>query len=180
AHLIFDELKERRLVELLPSAVLPIAQTRATPDSWNPADVSPDFGISAKLGVTSNVTLDTTINPDFSQVESDAFQVLVNQRFPVFFGEKRPFFMEGLGLFTLATTGDGNMRAAVHTRTIVDPEWGAKVTGTEGALSFGFLSANDETPTDIGGRGDAVLGEHKLFSLGRMTYGFGAGSNYLG
>jgi hypothetical protein len=180
AHLIFDELHERRLVELLPSATLPIAQTRAGPDSWNPADLTPGVGVSAKLGITSNVTLDTTINPDFSQVESDAFQVLVNQRFPVFFGEKRPFFMEGLGLFTLATTGGGNMRAAVHTRNIVDPFWGTKVTGTEGRLSFGFLAANDETPRDIGDRGDAVLGENKLFSLGRVTYAFGAGSNYLG
>src|SRR5262249_17779654 len=57
AHIVFDELKERRLVELLPSAVLPISQTRATPEAWSPVDVAPDFGISAKLGVTSNVTL---------------------------------------------------------------------------------------------------------------------------
>ena len=77
---------------------------------------------AAKYGVTSEVTLDATVNPDFSQVESDAFQVQVNQRFPIFFSEKRPFFMEGLGLFNMAGSGgDSNMRSAVHTRRIVDP-----------------------------------------------------------
>ena len=86
---------------------------------------------AASSGITSGITLDGTINPDFSQVESDAFQVQVNQRFPVFFSEKRPFFMEGMGLFNIAGTGgDGNMRTAVHTRRIVDPIWGSKLTGT--------------------------------------------------
>ena len=61
--------------------------------------------LSAKFGLTSTVTLDATVNPDFSQVESDAFQVEVNQRFPVFFSEKRPFFMEGAGCFNLAGWG---------------------------------------------------------------------------
>jgi hypothetical protein len=63
------------------------------------------------------VTLDATVNPDFSQVESDAFQVEVNQRYPIFFSEKRPFFMEGAGLFNLAGVGDGdgNMVSSVHT-----------------------------------------------------------------
>ena len=68
-----------------------------------------------KYGITSTVTLDATVNPDFSQVESDAFEVEVNQRYPIFFSEKRPFFMEGLGLFNLAGTGfDSTMRTAVH------------------------------------------------------------------
>src|SRR5207245_1706135 len=98
---------------------------------------------------------DATVNPDFSQVESDAFQVSVNQRFPIFFSEKRPFFMEGMGLFNIAgaSGGDGNMRAAVHTRRIVDPFWGAKVTGTSGKVTFGVLNASDEHPEDVGNRG---------------------------
>ena len=76
---------------------------------------SRDFGASLKYGITSTVTLDATVNPDFSQVESDAFEVEVNQRYPIFFSEKRPFFMEGLGLFNLAGTGfDSTMRTAVH------------------------------------------------------------------
>ena len=66
---------------------------------WNATRARGDFGVSVKYGLTSAVTLDATVNPDFSQVESDAFEVEVNQRFPIFFSEKRPFFMEGLGLF---------------------------------------------------------------------------------
>ena len=94
-----------------------------------------DLGVSAKYGLTSTVTLDATVNPDFSQVESDAFQVEVNQRFPVFFSEKRPFFMEGAGIFNLAGNGEGDasMLSAVHTRRIVDPIFGAKLPARSAA-----------------------------------------------
>ncbi len=127
-------------------------------------DDNAELGLSGKFGITSNVTLDGTINPDFSQVESDAFQVEVNQRFPVFFSEKRPFFMEGMGLFNLAGTGgDGNMRTAVHTRTIVDPMWGSKMTGTAGKTTFGVLNALDETPLDVGDRGDIDRRQQQAF-----------------
>ena len=79
---------------------------------WAPPTAEADFGVSTKVGLTSTITLDATLNPDFSQVESDAFQVEVNQRFPVFFGEKRPFFMEGAGIFALAGAGSRRQHAA--------------------------------------------------------------------
>ena len=146
AHLLFDNLKQPRLFELLPSVTYGVSQTARPPDRWDPADDKADVGLSGKFGITSNITLDATINPDFSQVESDAFQVQVNQRFPIFFSEKRPFFMEGMGLFNIAGTGgDGNMRTAVHTRRIIDPFWGSKLTGTAGKMTFGVLNASDET-----------------------------------
>ena len=180
ARLVFPDIAPRRLFELLPSATLPLSQTRAAPDRWNEVDGKPDFGASVKYGVTSQVTLDATVNPDFSQVESDAFQVQVNQRFPTFFSEKRPFFMEGLGLFNLAgTSNDFNMRSAVHTRRIVNPAWGAKLTGTAGDLSFGFLQALDDTPEDFGNRGAAFDRKDKLSSIARASYGLG-GSDYVG
>lgn len=133
--------------------------------------------MSGKFGVTSNITLDGTINPDFSQVESDAYQVEVNQRFPIFYSEKRPFFMEGMGLFNIAA-GD-NMRRAVHTRRIVNPFWGAKLTGTLGKTTFGLLNASDERPEDIGTRGVSVANRNKLFTVARATYAL-SGSNYVG
>src|SRR4029079_18155700 len=149
-------------------------------EAWPSVRSRGELGASVKYGVTSTIALDGTINPDFSQVESDAFQVQVNQRFPVFFDEKRPFFMEGLGLFNIAGTGgDGNMRIAVHTRKIVDPEWGTKLTGTANGFTFGVLSAFDETPEDIGDCGAAITGNNKLFTIARSTYGLG-GSNYIG
>src|SRR5206468_2367803 len=151
-----------------------------TQNSWNDVNAKSAIGLSAKFGLTSSITLDATINPDFSQVESDAFQVQVNQRFPIFFSEKRPFFMEGMGLFNLAGSGgDGNMITAVHTRKIINPNWGSKLTGSAGKFTFGVLNASDASPADIGNRGASTAGENKLFNVGRFTYSLGE-SNYLG
>ena len=145
SHIVFSNLKPRRLVELLPSVTYGVRQERdASSSSWGDADNDAHVGASGKFGITSGVTLDATVNPDFSQVESDAFQIQVNQRFPIFFSEKRPFFMEGMGLFNIAR--GNNMRTAVHTRRIVDPIFGAKLTGTLGKTTFGVLNALDDHP----------------------------------
>lgn len=180
AHLVFNNLKPRRLVELLPSATYGVRQERESATRWRPADRDTNLGLNGKFGLTSGITLDGTINPDFSQVESDSFQIEVNQRFPVFYSEKRPFFMEGMGLFNLAGAGGaGNMRTAVHTRRIVDPIWGTKVTGTAGKATFGLLNSLDDNPQDIGDRANAVIDRHKLFTIARATYALRR-SDYIG
>jgi hypothetical protein len=97
AALILHDLKRPLTLELTPSATYSRRETRATPTAFAPADSEPDAGLTVKYGLTSQATLEGTVNPDFSQVESDAFQVQVNQRYPLFFSEKRPFFMEGMG-----------------------------------------------------------------------------------
>ena len=175
AHLTFSELHQRRLIEVLPSITHSINQLRGPQNQWNPWSGNTNRGVSGKFGITSNITLDATINPDFSQVESDAFQVQVNQRFPIFYSEKRPFFMEGMGLFNIAGTGgDGNMRTGVHTRRIINPAWGSKLTGTAGRVTFGLLDASDKSPQDI------HIGDHnKVFTVGRATYSLGQ-SDYVG
>ena len=179
-HVRFSNLTQPRLVELLPSITYGVSQQREPGDAWPEADNDTHVGASGKFGITSNITLDGTINPDFSQVESDAFQVEVNQRFPVFFSEKRPFFMEGMGLFNIAgSSGPGNMRTAVHTRRIVDPFWGTKVTGTAGRTTFGVLNAWDDNPQDIGDRGESIAGRNKLFTIARATYALRR-SDYIG
>ena len=174
----FTDLRARRTRELIPSATFSNAQERATPTAWEGPDRDGDLGLSAKWGVTSTVTLDATINPDFSQVESDAFQVEINQRFPVFFSEKRPFFMEGAGLFNIAgnAQGDASMLYAVHTRRIVDPIFGAKVTGSAGRLTFGTLSALDQGPGRTEDADDPLAGREKFFQVARGQLGLGAGS----
>jgi hypothetical protein len=171
ASLVFDELRQRRLLEVIPSATFSSNQVRATETAWYPNRSRGNLGASLKYGITSTVTLDATVNPDFSQVESDAFEVEVNQRFPVFFSEKRPFFMEGLGLFNLAgTNGDATMRTAVHTRRIIDPSAGLKVTGAAGKHTFGVLSSADASPE----------GDHRrAFTIGRDVRNFGDG-RYVG
>src|SRR5207248_6412456 len=147
AHLVFSELHPSRLKEVLPSITHSINQLRGPQDRWNPWTGDTNVGVSGKYGITSNITLDATINPDFSQVESDAFQVQVNKRFPIFYSEKRPFFMEGMGLFNIAGTGgDGNMRTAVHTRRSINAFWGTKRTGTAGKMTVGSLTSTDPQP----------------------------------
>ncbi len=169
APVAFGELKQPLLLEVIPSATC-LTQRGALRSARGRTRSKGDFGASLKYGITSTMTLDATVNPDFSQVESDAFEVEVNQRFPIFFSEKRPFFMEGLGLFNLAGTGgDSTMRTAVHTRRIVDPSAGVKLTGTAGRYTFATLMAPDESVPD--GR--------KMFTIGRGLRNFGDGQ-YVG
>jgi hypothetical protein len=88
--------------------------------------------------------------------------------------------MEGMALFNVAGTGgDGNMRAGVHTRKIISPDWGSKLTGTMGKVTFGLLDASDKTPEEFGNRGEAIAGKNKIFTIGRTTYSLGQ-SNYIG
>ena len=121
-------------------------------------DVDPDAGLNLRLGFTS-YALDATLNPDFSQVESDEGQVTVNERFALFFPEKRPFFLEGIELF-------GTPQTLVYTRRIVDPKAGAKFTGKFGRLGVAHLTAVDD-----GGDGDDVL-----FNITRLRRDFGRNS----
>jgi hypothetical protein len=175
ALLSFADLEQPRLIEALPSVTYSLNQSRGVADAWNRPVQKGDVGLSVKYGLTSAITLDATINPDFSQVESDTFQVLVNQRFPIYYAEKRPFFMEGMGLFSLAGSGgDANMRTAVHTRRIINPWVGAKLTGSTGRMTFGLLATSDQTPAEA-----PIGGENKLFAIGRALYGLGE-SNYIG
>ena len=178
APLILHEVKRPLTLELIPNVTYALDQTRSTPDHWA-SDSSPDAGITAKYGVSSTVTLDGTYRPDFSQVESDAFQVEVNQRYPIFYSEKRPFFMEGMGTFELAGSGgDANMRTAVHTRRIVNPLFGVKATGNLGKVTFATLSSADQFPGDTE-ESDPLFGEMKYFNIGRALYSLGKGT-YIG
>ena len=182
ATLTLHDLKQPLTLEVIPSATYSRRQTRVSPEAFGPADSDPDIGISVKYGVTSSTTIEGTVNPDFSQVESDAFQVEVNQRFPVFYSEKRPFFMEGMGTFELAGVGgDANMRTAVNTRVIQDPLWGGKASGTAGRATFALLAAGDEAPGRQvpGGVVNPFLGERRGYFIGRGQYSIGS-SNYVG
>lgn len=104
-------------------------------------DPTGEFGFNAAYGITSNLKLDATFNPDFSQVEADAGQVQVNERFSLFFEEKRPFFLEGTEIF-------GMPKQLVYTRTVANPIAGGKLTGKVGSLNVGYLGAIDEGFSD--------------------------------
>ncbi|MFC2166353.1 sugar-binding protein [Acidobacteriota bacterium] len=96
-----------------------------------------DPGISARWGITPNLILNATINPDFSQIEADVAQMDVNTRFALRYPEKRPFFLEGADFFLTPIE-------AVFTRTIADPLGGVKFTGKVGKNAFGFFGAYDQ------------------------------------
>ncbi|HEU0076078.1 MAG TPA: DUF5916 domain-containing protein [Longimicrobiaceae bacterium] len=103
-------------------------------------DVDPEFGVSGRWGITPNINLNATVNPDFSQVEADVAQLEVNERFALSYPEKRPFFLEGADFFQTPTR-------LVFTRSIVDPVGGLKLTGKEGKNVFGVFAASDRVST---------------------------------
>jgi hypothetical protein len=98
----------------------------------------PDVGLDLRWGITTALSLNGTLNPDFSQVEADVAQLAENQRFALFYPETRTFFLEGADFFATPIQ-------AVFTRSIVDPNWGAKLTGKEGANAIGVFGARDAT-----------------------------------
>ncbi|HET7294647.1 MAG TPA: DUF5916 domain-containing protein [Vicinamibacteria bacterium] len=175
------DLRRPLTLELIPSATYSRSELRVNEQGFGPASSDPDLGLSAKYGVTSSATVEGTVNPDFSQVESDAFQVTVNQRYPLFFSEKRPFFMEGLGTFELAGVGgDAIMRTAVHTRRIVDPFWGFKSAGNAGRVGFAVLAAGDDAPgRPLEAGVNPFLGDRQEFYVARGQYSLGP-SSYVG
>ena len=129
-------------------------------------DPQPDFGANFKYGVTPNLIADFTLNPDFSQIESDRPQVEVNQRFALFYPELRPFFLEGAEIFQIQAPV-----TVVHTRTIVDPQYGAKLTGKAGKTTLGVLFANDEGASlGVDDRLDPAFGQSAQTFVGRARY----------
>jgi hypothetical protein len=104
-------------------------------------DAETRAGATVKYGLTSSLTADVTVTPDFSQVEADASVVDVNSRFAIFYPERRPFFLEGSEIFRTPLD-------VVYTRRIVDPSYGARLTGKQGGTSIGVLQARDRSGGD--------------------------------
>ncbi|MFW6129041.1 MAG: DUF5916 domain-containing protein [Candidatus Aminicenantaceae bacterium] len=116
----------------------------------------PEVGANLKYGVTSNLTLDATINPDFSQIEADMPQIDVNQRYELYYPEKRPFFLESKDYFDTPLE-------LIYTRRIINPLWGAKLTGKIKKTTIGFFSIYDETPSEIN-INESINGREEVYS----------------
>jgi len=125
--------------------------------------VDPQVGLNLRWGITQNLSLTGTANPDFSQVEADVGQVTVNQRFALFFPEKRPFFLEGLEQFDTPN-------ALIYTRNIVSPVVGAKLTGKVGGTAVAYIGAVDEDNPFVPGN------DHPIVNLVRLRRDLGASS----
>ncbi|HUG44535.1 MAG TPA: DUF5916 domain-containing protein [Acidobacteriota bacterium] len=120
-------------------------------------NAEPDGGLDAKFVIRNRFALDAAINPDFSQVESDEPQITVNQRFEVFFPERRPFFLENADFFETPIN-------LFFSRRIADPRFGLRLTGKDGPYAVGLMVADDEAP------GKAVLPDDPL-SGSRARFG---------
>jgi hypothetical protein len=141
----FNDIKTERNIEIVPSITLSESgeriEARSLPNLSRILNkpLKQDIGLSIKYQVTPNVTLDAAVNPDFAEVESDSPVVLANTRFPTFFPEKRPFFLEGNDFFRTPLQ-------VVNTRNIADPDIALKLTGKTGLNTFGILTAVDRFP----------------------------------
>lgn len=167
-----EGISTERTLELIPSLTLSETGKRKStlsPAQLNSGLVDPgrlrnepikfDPGLTGKYTITPNVTLDFAINPDFAQVESDQLVVTANQRFPIFFAEKRPFFLEGIDIFQTQI-------AAVHTRTIVDPDVALKLTGKIKRNTFGLMVASDNGPGNLSEQDREFIRADPAFLLG--------------
>jgi hypothetical protein len=145
------------VIEAQPFVTASASGVRQPSGDFDRGDVDASAGLNAKLGFTA-MTVDATWNPDFSQVEADEGVVTVNERFAIYFEERRPFFLEGIELFSTPNR-------LVHTREIVDPIAGAKFTGKFGRLGVAYLTAVDEA-------GD----RNALFNIMRLRHDIGQNS----
>jgi len=168
-------IKYKRVTEILPAFTHSRDHLQQN-GSLSPDSKESDFSFTGKLGLTPQMTLDATYNPDFSQVESDAGQVDVNLRYELYYSEKRPFFLEGKELFEFAgNTEDAPLYSVVHTRNIADPLFGFKVSGKlTRKTTVAALYARDESPgVESGG------GEKADFTVLRFRHTLGK-DNYIG
>ncbi len=169
APMEFFGLKKHTLLELIPAFTY--SQGYAQNEGRLAREkAARDLSLTGKYGITPSLILDATYNPDFSQVEADAGQVDVNLRYDLFFPEKRPFFLEGSENFNLAgTTEQDFLLETVHTRNIVDPKGGTKLSGKVARSdSIAVIFAADESPVSFGSL--EPTGKYAYFSIVRYKH----------
>ncbi len=174
--MVFYNLSTYKLVEVLPaltySYISKDREGRLVKD-----ESKPDLSLTMKYGLTSKLIFDGTINPDFSQVESDAGQVDVNLRTDLFYSEKRPFFLEGNENFRIAASSASELDpiiSIVHTRTIVNPLAGVKLTGKIAPqTTVAAIGAMDELPDELN------QGKYAMFPIMRLKQALSEDS-YIG
>ena len=135
----FEGITPGKNFELTPTLTAISTDMKKEPadSDFSLSDDKTDVGLTARWGMTSNINVVATVNPDFSQVEADARQLDINQPFALYFDEKRPFFVEGADFFK-------TQLEVLHTRTLRDPSWGVKLTGKEDANTLGAYIVQDD------------------------------------
>lgn len=126
-------------------------QPMSPPTGYDMGNPTASIGGDVRVVLTPSASFNATFNPDFSQVESDDEQVRVNQRFALFYQERRPFFLDSRDVFDVSRQGsDGHGETAggqlFYTRAIVNPSAGVRLSGKAGATQYGVLYARDDDP----------------------------------
>jgi len=183
----FEGISTERTLELIPSLTISETGKRKAPVTvaqiadggrFVNEPIKFDPGLTGKYSITSKVTLDFAINPDFAQVESDQLVVTANQRFPIFFAEKRPFFLEGIDIFQTQIF-------AVHTRSIIDPDFAVKLTGKVNRNTFGLLLASDNGPGNFSEEerptaNPRLLDKNASVGILRLKHDIGKSDSFIG
>src|SRR5215472_1212397 len=164
----FQEISPGRNLQFIPYTSLRAFRTldgrdpNAPNDRFTGKHLEPKAGLDSKVVIKDSLVLDATINPDFGQIESDDPQVTVNQRFEVFFPEKRPFFQENSNYFQTPIN-------LLFTRRIIDPLYGVRLTGKIGPWAIGSLLANDQAPGKSVLESDPLHGNNAYFGIVRVN-----------
>lgn len=176
--IVYHDVKHYRLFELLPAFTYTASDINSG-GNLEKDERRPSFSLTSKFGITSQLILDATVNPDFSQVEADAGQVDVNLRYKLYYPEKRSFFLEGNENFNFAATQADEydpVLTLLHTRSIVNPVTGIKLTGKATRdLTIAALYALDRVPA-AGGRETESYAHYPVL---RAKYGISE-DGYLG
>jgi hypothetical protein len=161
-----DHVSPSRNIQLIPyglfSGFRDIDQRDPNHPFFESRSFKPEVGLDSKFILHDSFVLDSTINPDFSQVESDQPQITVNQRFEVFFPEKRPFFLENSNYFTTPIN-------LAFTRRIAHPEFGLRLTGKTGPWAVGVLASDDRAPGEVVPTSDPHSSDRATFAIARIS-----------
>ena len=155
-------LRRGLVMDVTPEFTSRLEGERVSASDYEYGNVHPEAGGNIRWGATQNLTATGTVNPDFSQVEADVGQVTVNERFALFFPEKRPFFLDGLEQFDTPN-------ALIYTRRINAPIGGAKLTGKIGPMGIAYIGAVDD-------RAFSPTNDYPVFNLLRLRRDLGANS----
>ncbi len=159
-----SDLRRGLVVDVTPEITQRTDGTPATSGgAWHYAAGSPKLGGNIRWGITNNLTMNGTVNPDFSQVEADAGQISFDPRAALSYPEKRPFFLDGIEQFAVPNT-------LIYTRRIVQPVAAAKIAGKVGTTDIAVLSALDATTASTTGR------DNPLFNILRLQRDIGPSS----
>jgi len=148
------DLKRGLVLEVTPTATARLDGARVLPDRWK-YEEGGELGADVRWGIRQNLTMSGTWNPDFSQVEADVGQVVLNERFALFYPEKRPFFLDGLELFDTPNQ-------LIYTRSIIAPRGGAKLAGKLGRTNLATMLVADDSLHSWSGGHTPVFGILRL------------------